>query len=233
MSALPGDYDHDPDRFAANEEATRRLVAGGDLHERFAQRFAAAGCRSVLDVGGGTGALARRLRAVSVGSVVVDRAGHLVRAPRPVVRGDARRLPFASESFDGAAALWMLYHLSDPLVALREVRRVLRPGGWFAVCTSGRHNDPELAGVLPGWGRPSTFDAEDAVDLVAQVLEVVDVVRWDAPLAAIPDRAALALFLRGRGLSEVDAVAAAARLEVPMTVTKRGMLAWARRPTSG
>ncbi|GAA2793819.1 hypothetical protein [Saccharopolyspora taberi] len=57
----------------------------------------------------------------------------------------------------------------------------------------------------------------------------VEVLRWDGPLVRLPDRDAVALFLRGRGLPEQAARAAAARFATPLAVTKRGMLAWARR----
>jgi len=217
------DYDADPGRWSANQRATRRLV-GRDVHEDVAGRLAGAG--RVVDIGGGDGTLARLLRDTTC--VVVDRARHIERAPRPAVRADAVALPFRSGSFDAAAALWMLYHLPDPVVALREARRVLRPGGRFVTCTSSRFNDPELASVLPHWGRQSTFDAEEAAAVIGRVFGMVEVRRWDLPMVVIPDRPALALFLRGRGLSEQDAAAAATTIDVPLTVTKRGMLAWAQ-----
>lgn len=47
--------------------------------------------------------------------------------------GDARRLPFADGSFDAIIANDSLEHISDPLVALMEFERALRPGGVLAL----------------------------------------------------------------------------------------------------
>lgn len=48
---------------------------------------------------------------------------------------DAENLPFASGSFDGAFMVASLHHLPDPLRSLREIKRVLKPGGIFALGT--------------------------------------------------------------------------------------------------
>jgi ubiquinone/menaquinone biosynthesis C-methylase UbiE len=48
-------------------------------------------------------------------------------------RGDIYALPFPAASFDGAFAHNVLEHLHDPLAALREIRRILRPGGVVGV----------------------------------------------------------------------------------------------------
>jgi ubiquinone/menaquinone biosynthesis C-methylase UbiE len=46
-----------------------------------------------------------------------------------VQRADACRLPFADASFDAVHCERVLMHLDDPDLALREMARVLRPGG--------------------------------------------------------------------------------------------------------
>jgi SAM-dependent methyltransferase len=46
-----------------------------------------------------------------------------------VHQGDAQQLPFADESFDIVTCQTLLIHLNDPLAALRDMVRVLKPGG--------------------------------------------------------------------------------------------------------
>jgi demethylmenaquinone methyltransferase/2-methoxy-6-polyprenyl-1,4-benzoquinol methylase len=50
-----------------------------------------------------------------------------------LVSGDAQRLPLASERFDGALVAFGIRNVGDPAQALRELRRVLRPGGRLVV----------------------------------------------------------------------------------------------------
>ena len=65
--------------------------------------------------------------------------------------------------------------------------------------------------------------------MVARHFDVIDVQRWDAPLVHLPDRAALALYLTGRGLTSTQTAAAAAQIKTPLDLTKRGMLLYARK----
>ncbi|MDP9096045.1 MAG: methyltransferase domain-containing protein, partial [Pseudomonadota bacterium] len=97
----------------------------------------------ILDAGTGTGLVAlRAARLVPAGSVVgIDHSpGMLSTAERKAAeRGltgtvhfrqmDAETLQFADASFDAVLSLFMLYHLPDPLAALKEFHRVVRPGG--------------------------------------------------------------------------------------------------------
>ena len=101
--------------------------------------------------------------------------------------GDARYLPLQTGSVDAVAALWMLYHLDDPGEAVAEAWRVLRPGGWFFASASSRFNDRELVDRYPS----TSFDAEEAADIVGAHLSVVDVVAWDAPLTVLADHEAI------------------------------------------
>jgi len=99
----------------------------------------------VLDIGCGTGRLAERLvTARGVRSVVgcdfsAGMLAHAADRLRPhgtaetarvaLVRGDATRLPFAAASFDAAVSTEAFHWFPDQDAALRELWRVLRPGG--------------------------------------------------------------------------------------------------------
>jgi ubiquinone/menaquinone biosynthesis C-methylase UbiE len=100
----------------------------------------------LLDVGAGPGTisidLARRLTGGWVEAV--DRAPAALEAARRMAAdagvdrirfalGDIYELDFADDSFDVSHAHQVLQHLSDPVAALREMRRVTRPGGLVAV----------------------------------------------------------------------------------------------------
>lgn len=55
------------------------------------------------------------------------------RGHRRLIRGQAERLPFADDRFDGAMALDLFEHLEDDRAAAAELFRVLRPGGRLIV----------------------------------------------------------------------------------------------------
>ncbi len=220
MSALPPDYDTDPGRSRGF-----RLGWQEDVHGPVAERLVAEGVDVVVDVGCGIGrfadALGGRLPWVGVDSSTRQLADAM---PRPVVRADATALPFGDASVGAVVALWTLYHLDEPRRALAEARRVVRPGGLVAVCASARSSDPEL---VPGGYPATSFDAEEAAELVADVFGAgaVEVERWDEPLVRLADRDEVAAYARSHLLPAgvADAVVP------PLTLTKRGCLVWVRR----
>ena len=90
----------------------------------------------ILDIGGGSGYYASKIvRAAPLTVVGLDISSSMIeqREADPLltenVVGDMEDLPFEDGSFDAAMFVGCLHHVPDPLPALREANRVVRPGG--------------------------------------------------------------------------------------------------------
>jgi demethylmenaquinone methyltransferase/2-methoxy-6-polyprenyl-1,4-benzoquinol methylase len=147
-----------------------------------------------LDVGCGPGASLEML-ADAVGDegrvLGVDYSeGMTTRARRravgSVLRGDARRLPLASGSVDGAFASLALSATPDVASAVAEVRRVLAPDGRFVV-VDGRLPDGTVGRLLErAYARLVNWQGEDVLDVLRSTFPTVDVVAtYDADLAFV------------------------------------------------
>ncbi len=111
----------------------------------------------ILDVGAGTGRLARALASVGTcrGTVVnLEPSWRMMsqgraafpQAPGCWVQGLAVPLPFRAESFDIVAGLEMLEFTPHPRKTLREMERVLRPGGWLLITHRVGRDAPLILG---------------------------------------------------------------------------------------
>ena len=137
----------------ANAEAwTRHSRAGYDVYRdalntpSFLAMLPPVGGLRGLDIGCGEGSNTRELAWLGAGMHAVDVAPTFVRHARAAEKADpsgvlfnvadAVSLPFADNSFDFATAFMSLMDIPDQARALREVERVLRPGGFlqFSIC---------------------------------------------------------------------------------------------------
>jgi demethylmenaquinone methyltransferase/2-methoxy-6-polyprenyl-1,4-benzoquinol methylase len=93
----------------------------------------------LLDVGGGTGALARRLHerldiAVTVLDPTPEMLGYIpADGPVRAVLGTAEEMPFAEDTFDALIVTDAFHHFRDQPAAVAEFCRVVKPGGGVIV----------------------------------------------------------------------------------------------------
>ncbi|MFD0571197.1 class I SAM-dependent methyltransferase [Kitasatospora gansuensis] len=102
-------------------------------------RVAAGPGLRLLDVGTGTGTVAAVALARGAAVTAVDAEPQMVKSASerlpevPVSHALLPELPFADGEFDAVAANFVVNHVADPVAALAELRRVVRPGGRGAV----------------------------------------------------------------------------------------------------
>jgi ubiquinone/menaquinone biosynthesis C-methylase UbiE len=119
------------------------------------QRLLAAASGDVLEIGGGTGANLPYYRPEAGSLTITEPETAMVRrlerrareqAPQAkILRAPAEDLPFEDGTFDVVVSTLVLCGVSDQPRALRQLRRVLRPGGQLLFIEHVRSGDPRLA----------------------------------------------------------------------------------------
>jgi demethylmenaquinone methyltransferase / 2-methoxy-6-polyprenyl-1,4-benzoquinol methylase len=156
---------------ARNAQARRLFAPLGDTYDRYSRllslgqdprwrRFLVSRVDvhaddSVLDVATGTGAVAIELaRRTGCRVVGVDQSAEMLAAGRErvvaaglgdrveLVDGRAENLPFPDASFGAVTFTYLLRYVDDPGATLRELARVLRPGGTMASLEFGIPSRP-------------------------------------------------------------------------------------------
>jgi SAM-dependent methyltransferase len=127
-----------------------------------------AGAR-VLDIGCGDGALVRAFSARGATAVGVDPDPAMLAAARKraaeahisatFLEGRAESLPFPDASFDAVTAMTVLCFVPDAKGAMREMARVLRPGGRLVLGELGRWSFWAARRRLRGWLGSPTWKA--------------------------------------------------------------------------
>jgi ubiquinone/menaquinone biosynthesis C-methylase UbiE len=140
--------------FALTYDRQLARVEKGGLGDLRKESLAAANGR-VLEIGAGTGANlplygpdVESLTLTEPEAPMLKRLEKRVREQAPlakVLRAPAEDLPFADDSFDTAVSTLVLCGVDDQPRALRELRRVLKPGGKLIFIEHVRSDDPGLA----------------------------------------------------------------------------------------
>ena len=159
FSGLPGRYDRMGAvmSFGQDPRWRRALVAGIDPGAD----------QRVLDVAAGTGLVTAELIRQGAGQVVaLDQseamlAGARARAARnpslaervTFVAGEAERLPFADGEFDALSFTYLLRYVDDRAATMRELARVVRPGGRIGMLEFGVPSQPVLRAAWRAYTR--------------------------------------------------------------------------------
>ena len=174
-------YDQLGDRwYTAHDDPVALLRAESKLKTPWIRDRLPLGAR-VLDVGCGAGFLSNSL--ASTGSAVtgLDLSTDSLRVAREhdatrsveYIAGDAYRLPFEDASFDAVTAMDFLEHIDRPAEFIREVSRVLRPGGRFFFHTFNRNHLAHLVIIkLVEWLVANTPRHMHVIDLFLKPSEV-------------------------------------------------------------
>ena len=167
----------------AGDVEQRARQSLGRSHQRIYATVAAAlaerGAQGTLgDIGCGTGELWQALRGSFSKCVGVD-AVRYEGLPQDVeFHGadlDSARLPLADGSLDAAASVEVIEHLENPRAFVRELARVVRPGGWVVVTTPNQLSALSLL-TLAVKGRFSAFQ-DDAYPAHRTALLEIDLRR--------------------------------------------------------
>jgi SAM-dependent methyltransferase len=163
---LEREYSAGSERLEGRRHTSSGWIRGEEPWVEALAAVAEARPRRVLDAGCGDGVFARAVAAPVV--VGVDSAPAMVERARG--RGvDAREarieeLPFGDGEFDVVVCNWVLYHLPDLEAGIRELARVLRPGGRFVGVYNRQGHMEEL------WSRvhPEAAEADDYDDVLGR-----------------------------------------------------------------
>jgi SAM-dependent methyltransferase len=168
------------ERLRIRNSIYRDLLEGSNPEEEIFRAVAEVKPARVLDIGCGTGETAERI-AKELGAEVVaaDTSARMVYLARE--RGldartaDIQALPFDDAEFDCVVAGWVLYHVQDRDRAIREVARVLRPGGRLVAGTLAEDNFAEVWELLgEEWERDITFDRANGAAQLEPYFERVE-----------------------------------------------------------
>lgn len=136
----------------AEKYRTSAVHAAGEDLARLVEAAALSGCEAVLDAGSGAGHTALAIAPFAGQVTSVDLSASMLAQGRHLANergqtnvrfevGDVEALTFEGGSFDIVTARYSAHHWPHPQAALREIYRVLRPGGTFVLSDIVSYDD--------------------------------------------------------------------------------------------
>jgi demethylmenaquinone methyltransferase/2-methoxy-6-polyprenyl-1,4-benzoquinol methylase len=203
------------DRIASRYDLLNRVLSLGfdqSWRRRAVRALALGGNPRVLDVATGTGDLAIAIarmhpgahvigldpsaRMLAIASTKLARRGLATRVS--LVQGDAQQLPQANCEVDAATIAFGIRNVPDRAAALRELARVVRPGGRVAVLELGTPRNGPL-GVF------ARFHAAHVVPRIGGWLSGAREYRYlQSSVAAFPPPDEFAAVMQANGLTVID-----------------------------
>jgi SAM-dependent methyltransferase len=111
------------------------LMLGRFLYERHFQ-----GKAPVLDLAAGRCWFARQnVRDIQAVDIAPELVEHYAAEGIQITEGSAYAIPHPDETFEAVFCCWLIEHLDTPDVAMREIHRVLRPGGMCFLVVPSEH----------------------------------------------------------------------------------------------
>ncbi|CAG7844642.1 Demethylmenaquinone methyltransferase [Pseudoclavibacter triregionum] len=151
------------DRVSPNYERMNNVMTlGSHVYWRALTRHAVAARpgERILDVAAGTGTMSAKYAADGAHVTALDFSqGMLDEARRrhgddpriEFVQGDATKLPFDDATFEATTVSFGIRNVNDPQAALREMRRVTKPGGRIVVCEFSRPVNAAASAFYDTW----------------------------------------------------------------------------------
>jgi demethylmenaquinone methyltransferase / 2-methoxy-6-polyprenyl-1,4-benzoquinol methylase len=158
----------------------------------------------ILDIAAGTGTSAAALAKKGAEVTALDLSAGMIAVGRErhpeitFVEGDAERLPFADDTFDAVTISFGLRNVNDPIQALAEMVRVLKPGGRVVVC---EFSTPPLAALRFGYSTYLTRLLPGIAKLSSSNPAAYEYLAES--IAAWPEQQVLSQWLRGVGFTVV------------------------------
>ncbi len=136
------------DEVASQWDVMRQSFFSEAVREKAISAAKAKAGKAAADIGAGTGFITEGLVQKGLKVIAVDQSEEMLKEMKNKFRGvstidyrvgTAEKLPIDDNAVDYAFANMFLHHVDNPLVAIKEMRRVLKPGGKLVITDMDEH----------------------------------------------------------------------------------------------